>query len=137
MRRTTTSSASISNLSKREKLTLAFFPSPSAPKAPSLRALVHLTSFPSSCQLIGSLSQYPSPSAQNMYRGLERSTTSFSGVAGSASWMGVAVNDLERSCRLGGGEFRSKRSSPWNGVGRAGCRAAASSDSASDVDTIG
>jgi hypothetical protein len=102
------------------KLTLAFFPSPSAPNAPSLTALVHLTSFPSSCQLIGSLSQYPSPSAQNIYLGLERSTTSFNSVAGSASAIGVAVNDLDKSWRLGGGEFRRRRSSPWKGVGKAG-----------------
>jgi hypothetical protein len=102
------------------KLTLAFLPSPSAPNAPNFTALVHLTSFPSSCQLIGSLSQYPSPSAQNMYRGLERSTTSFNGAAGSASVIGVAVNDLDKSWRLGGGELRSSKSRPWNGVGKAG-----------------
>ena len=64
-----------------------------------------------------------------MYRGLERSTTSFNGGAGSASVMGVAVNDLDKSWRLGGGEFRSSKSSPWKGVGNAGWRAAASSDS--------
>jgi hypothetical protein len=105
---------------RTRKLTLAFLPSPSAPKAPSLTALVHLTSLPSSCQLIGSLSQYPSPSAQNIYLGFERSTTSLNGVAGSASVMGVAVNDLDRSWRLGGGEFRSSRSRPWKGLGKAG-----------------
>jgi hypothetical protein len=55
-----------------------------------------------------------------MYRGLERSTTSFNGVAGSASVMGVAVNDLDKSWRLGGGELRSNRSRPWKGVGNAG-----------------
>jgi hypothetical protein len=116
MRRTT-----IHQLGYRtRKLTLAFFTSPSAPKAPSLTARVHLTSFPSSCQLIGSLSQYPSPSAQNIYLGLERSTTSFNGVAGSASCIGVAVNDLDKSWRLGGGELRRSRSRPWKGVGRAG-----------------
>jgi hypothetical protein len=116
MRRTTTRQLGW----RLSQLTLAFFPSPSAPNAPNFTALVHLTSFPSSCQLMGSLSQYPSPSAQNMYRGLERSTTSFNGVAGSASCIGVAVNDLDKSWRLGGGEFRNSRSRPWKGVGRAG-----------------
>lgn len=44
------------------------------------------------------------------------------------------MNDFESNDKFGGGVLRSSRSSPWNGVGKAGCRAAFNSDSLTDED---